>query len=135
MNDDDWNKIKFFTPAEFDSPGEPGTGRLMERDFVALLDRLREKCGFPLHVNSGYRTPEHNAAVPGSVDGSAHTRGWAADIALSGRSSGEITWKRAMIVFGANLLGIARIGIGETFVHLDNDPALPTPRIWTYSKG
>lgn len=33
----------------------------------------------PIHVNSGYRSPELNKHIPGSSDTSAHTLGWATD--------------------------------------------------------
>ena len=45
-----------------------------------VLQPLRDAVRHPLHVNSGYRCPELNAAV-GGVKTSQHTRGEAADIA------------------------------------------------------
>lgn len=33
----------------------------------------------PIHVNSGYRSPELNKHIPGSSNTSAHTLGWACD--------------------------------------------------------
>ncbi len=44
-----------------------------------LLDPLREKFGRPIYVNSGYRCPELNKAVGGSLT-SQHLTGEAADI-------------------------------------------------------
>lgn len=46
---------------------------------VNILDPLREARG-PITVNSGYRSPALNAAVPGSSNTSQHTKGEAADI-------------------------------------------------------
>ena len=43
-----------------------------------VLDPLREKVG-KIRVNSGYRTPEHNAKVGGSIT-SQHIKGEATDI-------------------------------------------------------
>lgn len=131
MTESEWTEIKHFVPAEFDSPDAPGSGVGMQVMFMYTLDAIREGCGFPFHIMSGIRTVAHNTTV-GGVDGSAHTGGWAADIALTGRTSGEITYRRALIVGYANLKGIRRIGIGKTFVHLDMDPTLPTPRMWLY---
>lgn len=45
----------------------------------AVLDPLREKYGYPIHVSSGYRCPRLNKAVGGAVN-SQHTTGEAADI-------------------------------------------------------
>lgn len=99
----------------------------LNRSFVALLDKAREYAGIPFVINSGYRTPEHNAAV-GGVDGSAHTKGLAADIrALTGSDT-------YAIIGGAIKAGIKRIGINrsEKFVHLDIDYSKPNPTIYEY---
>lgn len=44
-----------------------------------VLDPARELLGKPIHVNSGFRCPSHNAAVGGTAK-SQHTLGEAADI-------------------------------------------------------
>lgn len=44
-----------------------------------VLQPLRDSLGVSLHINSGYRSPELNAAV-GGVQTSQHTRGEAADV-------------------------------------------------------
>ncbi|MCC8145436.1 MAG: D-Ala-D-Ala carboxypeptidase family metallohydrolase [Bacteroidales bacterium] len=46
---------------------------------VSLLQPLRNSCGKPLYITSGYRCPELNAAVGGSSS-SDHLKGKAADI-------------------------------------------------------
>ena len=45
----------------------------------AVLDPLREKYGYPIHVSSGYRSPRLNKAVGGAKT-SQHVLGEAADI-------------------------------------------------------
>lgn len=45
----------------------------------AVLDPLREKYGYPIHVSSGYRCPRLNRAV-GGAETSQHVSGEAADI-------------------------------------------------------
>lgn len=45
----------------------------------AVLDPLRERYGYPVHVSSGYRCPRLNKAV-GGADMSQHEEGEAADI-------------------------------------------------------
>lgn len=120
-----WNDIKHFKSVEFDSPDKRGSGYSMNLLTVAKLDKVRELCGFPLVIHSGIRTPEHNAIV-GGVDSSAHELGYAADIrALSSNT-------RFKLVEAALLAGFRRIGIGRTFVHLDDDPNKLADVIWLY---
>lgn len=128
----EWQSIKYFKPHEFDSPDLPGSGASMDFHFIQTLDKLRELCGFPLIITSGIRTGSHNATLSGSVDGSAHLRGMAADIALYGRWPGDISRMRWLIQKHAFALGIERIGLGKSFIHLDMDPNLPSPRVWLY---
>jgi hypothetical protein len=45
----------------------------------AVLDPLRERYGYPIHVRSGYRCPRLNKAVGGAKT-SQHVKGEAADI-------------------------------------------------------
>ena len=99
----------------------------MNIDFVQKLDELRERCGFAFQVRSGYRTPAHNKLV-GGVDSSAHEAGLACDI------SAETSTARCMIVREAFKLGFRRVGIGQTFVHLDEDPTKAQDVIWLYGK-
>ena len=120
-----WATIKHFKPSEFDSPDAPGSGVLMNIAFVAKLDKLREMFGAPIIIRSGYRTAKHNAIV-GGVDSSAHTGGHAADIAaVSSRT-------RFKLVDFAMTIGFRRIGIGTSFLHLDDSPDHDQDVIWLY---
>lgn len=121
-----WDEILYFKPVEFDSPDRPGSGSQMSLDFVRKLDKLREAVKMPLFIQSGYRTADHNGALKDSVDGSAHTTGHAADIAAL--SSGT----KFKIVEAALRLGFRRIGIGRTFVHIDDDITKPQDVVWLY---
>lgn len=118
--------MKHFQLSEFDSPDAPGSGRLMQPSFLALLDRTRELAGFPFVVVSGFRTKSHNTEVGGTED-SSHMRGYAGDIRA--RNSKE----RFAIVKAAIEVGFHRIGIAKSFVHLDNDPTLPQGVMWLYT--
>jgi hypothetical protein len=71
------SKMKYFTYSEFDSPDLPGSGHEMEPIFLEKLDLARGYSNVPYVINSGFRTPEHNAEV-GGVPGSSHLTGWAA---------------------------------------------------------
>ena len=51
---------------------------LIDDELVVLLQCIREHFGKPVHITSGYRTAEHNAAAPGkqglSVGGDSRHR-------------------------------------------------------------
>lgn len=120
-----FDTIKHFKSFEFDSADAPGSGLLMDRDFMERLDKMRDSMGMPVTVVSGFRTPEHNKAVGGEPN-SAHLRGLAVDLAAIGSSS------RSAIVIAAVKSGFMRIGIGSSFVHIDADPTLPQCVLWLY---
>ena len=118
-----WAVIRHFTPDEFDSPDETGSGINMNLEFVKLLDQGRDKTGFPWHINSGYRTEKHNKEVGGV--GPEHCDGMAADI-------GANSQEKFKIVQWAMSVGIKRIGIAKNYVHLGFSFNLPQEVIWTY---
>lgn len=121
-----WKGIEFFKPEEFDSPDAPGSGgEHMDPAFIEKLDYLRAEIGYPLKITSGYRTDAHNKKV-GGKESSAHLGGFAADI------SAPISKHRFGLVKMALQYGVKRIGIGQTFVHLDLHPTLPQGVIWLY---
>lgn len=122
----DWTHVRYFRASEFDSPDQPGLAKGgMQNAIVMALDRIRARGGFPIIISSGYRTPAHNAEV-GGVDGSAHIRGYAADLAI--RSSRQ----RSIVVRLAYEEGIRRVGVGAHIIHLDMDPSLVADVMWLY---
>lgn len=121
-----WAGIKHFKHEEFADATEEWSGLKMNIEFVKILDVLREKCGFPLKITSGYRTPGHNAEV-GGVEGSAHETGVACDIAVGNGS------ERDAILKHSYALGIKRRGIGQTLIHLDLDYTKPQDVCWVYA--
>lgn len=121
-----WEKVKFFTPNEFDSPDLKGSGeRFMKSSTILKLDRARQLAKIPFHIRSGYRTPSHNKRVGGTPE-SSHITGYAVDIAVS------TNLQRFKIVTALLSAGFTRIGIGKTFVHADDDPSKPEGVIWHY---
>ena len=53
----------------------------VQAELIEMLEELRKLCGNrPLYINSGYRCPEHNAAIGGAAN-SQHCLGTASDIA------------------------------------------------------
>ena len=123
MTKEDWKLVKYFREEEFKCPC---CGRVdMDGAFVCMLDSLRLLVGAPLHITSGYRCEKHNKEVGGSPN-SAHLRGKAADILVT---DSEMRWRILKFAF---FLNFKRIGIGQTFIHLDIDDSLPSPRVWLY---
>lgn len=53
------------------------------------LEVLREHFQKPININSGYRSPEHNAKV-GGAENSQHLLGKAADVVIDGVSPDEV---------------------------------------------
>ena len=56
---------------------------------VGQLQFLRDYTGRAITVNSGYRSPEHNAKIGGSLS-SQHLLGKAADITIEGLKPAEV---------------------------------------------
>lgn len=116
----------------FDSPDQPGSGKCMDPAFIRMLQDLERETGYPVfdHINSGARSPKHNSKV-GGVSNSSHKIPTcrAADIHAPSLSL------RKQLVFAAKKVGFRRIGIGQRFVHLDNDPKKKQDVAWGYPKG
>ena len=78
-----------------------------------MLDRIRERLGVPIYINSGYRCPAHNAEV-GGVPNSQHVEGTAADITYDGIDVDYL----AQIAEECGADGIGRY-YNQDFVHVD----------------
>jgi hypothetical protein len=118
-------------------------------DFVALLQAMRDIKGAPIWVNSWLRCVQYNALV-GGVANSAHPRGTAAD--LGARNAADrydlivlailaairelhhlpgIDWHLVFMTIRDVVRGI---GVGKTFVHVDNDRIIARPAAWGYGE-
>ncbi len=117
--------MKYFNYEEFDSPDVQGSGQLMDKKLLEMLDQVREMYGKPIHVTSGYRTKAHNRDV-GGVTGSSHLKGLAVDIACITSSD------RYKLLYALIKVGFNRIGVAKTFVHIDIDKDKSDNVIWTY---
>ena len=119
---------KYFKLSEFTCKCGCGLNNI-DPIFVQTLDVIREHAGkppgIPLIINSGCRCAARNKQEGGS-DTSSHLTGHAVDIRCFSTAT------RFKIVASALLHGINRIGIGKTFIHLDNDPAKPPNVFWLY---
>jgi len=97
----------------------------MDKTFLLKLDEARERAGIPFVINSGYRSPEHNAKIGGKPN-SSHLKGLAVDISVTNS-------RQRFIVLNALLeVGFTRIGIADTFIHVDLDNGKSKDVIWTY---
>ena len=95
----------------------------MDDAFLAKLDQLREECGFPFRITSGYRDATHPNEARKEKPGT-HNQGIAADIAVSNG------FERMNIVHNALKLGFGGVGVAKSFVHVDTRTT--TPVMWTY---
>ena len=118
----DWSRIRYFRRAEF-GQGEPGVEP--DPELVRMLDEARHIAGVPFVINSGLRTRARNAEVGGAPN-SAHITGHAVDIRCPSNRH------RFLIVRACLDVGFRRVGIGQTFVHVDSSPDLPPDVIWLY---
>lgn len=94
---------------------------------VDVLQRLEQHMGFELDVNSGYRDPSHNVDV-GGVPDSEHTYdpAEAADV-LCLRSVTRFKMVKTLLD-----MGITRIGVGQTFIHVGVSTDKPQNVMWDY---
>lgn len=108
--------FQYFTPREIASKGDGSI--LLNIEALTRLDILREIMGKPLHVNSGYRDPIHNARV-GGAPMSMHKFGRAFDISITNVNKYEL--ERL-----AKKIGFSGFGYYRTFLHMDTG----LPRWW-----
>ena len=101
---------KYFSIEEFNCQ-QTGENEMVE-EFIHRLDELREACGFPFKITSGYRSPSHSIEARKAKPGT-HAQGIACDIAVSGGAQRHTIIKEAM------RLGFTGIGVAKTFVHVD----------------
>lgn len=113
---DFWDTIKYFTRDEFKCkcgkhcngfPAEP------KEKLAKLLDGVREHFHAPIHISSGVRCQDHNAAV-GGVSNSRHLYGKAVDFCVSGVPSALV------LPYVQKLMGVRySYAIDSNFVHMD----------------
>lgn len=112
---------KYFQIEDFDCQ-ETGENEI-DPEFVRKLDELREACGFPFVITSGYRSPQHSAEAKKSKAGT-HSQGIAADIKVNGGQ------QRHKIIKAAMIMGFNGIGVAKSFIHVDTRESSPV--VWSY---
>ena len=102
--------LQYFTIEEF---ADKITGQVnMDRDFLLKLDELRRLCGFPIYINSGYRSRDHPLEKIKYWPGT-HFKGIAVDIHAIDN------YHRNLILRHATKLGFTGFGIYPSHIHLD----------------
>lgn len=86
---------------------------VIDKRLVDVLDKIRERVGRPVYIESGYRCEDHNREV-GGVPNSQHVLGTAADITVDNISIDEL----ADIAKECGADGVGRY-YGLQFVHID----------------
>ena len=104
-----------------------GCGRVaVTTRLISLLEKARIIYGKPMRISSGYRCPDHNAAVGG---GPEHPAGEAADIFC------VFAADRFRLVSALYDAGFRRIGVGDSFIHAGSSATLPQDVMWTYGEA
>jgi uncharacterized protein YcbK (DUF882 family) len=81
------------------------------------LEVLREHFQKPVTINSGYRSPEHNAKIGGSKN-SQHLLGKAADVVIEGVSPDEVADAIEFLVEN-KMMKQGGLGRYDSFTHYD----------------
>jgi len=117
--------FKYFTYEEFDSPDIQGSGQMMSDTIIKMLDKVRKEYGRPIRISSGYRTTSWNNKVQGVLD-SSHLKGLACDLQV--KSSKERFELLSLLIKH----GFNRIGVADTFIHVDIDKDKAQNVTWIY---
>ena len=115
------SQFKYFDINEF-ACHETGENQIKD-ELVHCLDMLRERCGFPFVITSGYRSERHPIEAEKAKPGT-HTQGIAADIKVADGV------QRLAIVAHAIDLGFPGIGVAKHCVHVVIRGT--TPVMWAY---
>ena len=102
--------------------------------FLDWLEDVRHVYGEPMIITSGYRTPGHQATLPGGRRTGAHVDGMAVDVQISGADAHKLLAIAAEC--GAMGIGVSQKGaVAARYLHLDCWTKAPDglrPMIWSY---
>ena len=96
----------------------------MDKDYLAKLYKATEYAKMPFVINSAYRSPDHPESIKNPS--SSHIKGLAVDIRTSDSRA------RYKVLNALMHVGFNRIGIADTFIHVDDDYEKSSNVIWTY---
>lgn len=103
-----------FRVREFHSKHDPCDDVIVDANLLRLLENIRNFTGKPVHINSGYRSPEYNKTLKNASPHSQHCVGKAADIVIAGVPPARVA-EIAECYLGSS----GGIGIYKTFTHVD----------------
>lgn len=126
ISESDW-RWKHFSHDEMKCKGS-GECR-MDPSFMDFLEEVRSEYGKPMIIVSGYRSPSHNARVSNTGATGPHTKGQAADVAVSGTDAHRLL--KIALAHGVRGVGVKQKGNGR-FLHLDNTVGDLRPWVWSY---
>lgn len=86
---------------------------LISKILIRILEKLRQKIGEEIYINSGFRTPDHNKTVGGTAL-SYHQYGMAADIRAKTKTPKEL-----YSLLDKMMEGWGGLELHDTFVHVD----------------
>ena len=124
MKKSDWDSIKHFDKSEFDCR-HTGLNE-MRLSHVIKINKLREICGFPIFVTSGYRHPTHPVEIKKAHPGE-HSDGLATDVKVPKHHRHRLLLEAIKL--------FPRIGVSNDFIHLGSAleiDGFPSPRVWGY---
>lgn len=113
--------MRYFNIKDFDCQ-ETGNNEMSD-EFLWRLDELRDVCGFPFIITSGYRDPSHSLEAAKTNPGT-HAQGIACDIKINSGAEAFV------ILENAPSLGFNGIGLHKKFVHVDIRKSIPVA--WCY---
>lgn len=111
-------RVGYFDTDEFksaDGKESPWGETVVDPALLEKLNEIRKAYGKPIVINSGYRSPAHNAAV-GGVKNSMHVQGKAADIRPTAANAADLP-ELQRICDALNAEG--GVGFYNTFCHVD----------------
>jgi len=116
---------KYFKEEEFRNCTPGCSLQDMKKRTMSKLDTAREIAGIPFLLNSAFRSDQWDISR-GRSGTSAHTLGQAVDIRCINQSD------RFVMICALLQAGFKRIGIGDTFIHVDDSEVHTSEIIWLY---
>lgn len=117
--------LNYFSEDEFHAATPSCQLSDMDEKFMHRLEAARVIAGIPFVINSAYRTVDYEKSK-GRDGTSSHTKGLAVDIKT------DNSRERYIILDALIRTGFHRIGVGDNFLHVDDDPGKDSRVIWDY---